>query len=159
MSNQELFNKDLVFLDYEIEDRDIFFKKFSEIMLEKDYVTDNFYEAIIQREKNYPTGLQTATIGVAIPHTDPEYILKPFIAVIRPKKEIEFEPMGIPEGRINAKLIFVLGVLKDGGQIEVLQKLMNMFMNETVVNKLLNTNNEEKIIKIISDFFEIEEIK
>jgi len=158
MSNQELFNKDLVFLDYEVENREEFFKKFSKIMFDRDYVTDNFYEAITKRENNYPTGLQTATIGVAIPHTDPEYIIKPFVAVIRPNKEIEFEPMGIPEGRIDAKLIFVLGVLRDGGQIEVLQKLMNMFMNETVVNKLLNTNNEEKIVKIISDFFEIEEI-
>lgn len=158
MSDKELFNKNLVFLDYEVADRNDFFIKFSKLMLDKGYVADSFYEAITTREERYPTGLQTTTIGVAIPHTDPENLKKPFIAVIRPKKEIEFEPMGMTEGQVNAKLIFVLGVLRDGGQVVVLQKLMNMFMNETAVNKLLNANGKENVIEIIDKFFENEEI-
>lgn len=158
MSDKELFNKDLVFLDYEVTDRNDFFTKISKLMFEKGYVTTSFYEAITTREGNYPTGLQTETIGVAIPHTDPENLKKPFIAVIRPKKEIEFEPMGMTEGLVKAKLIFVLGVLRDGGQVKVLQKLMYMLMNETAVNKLLNANENENVIEIIDEFFENVEI-
>ena len=38
------------------------------------YVKESYSDAIIEREKKYPTGLPTGEICVAIPHTDPEHV-------------------------------------------------------------------------------------
>lgn len=51
-------------------------------LTEQGYVADSFLEAIIEREKVFPTGLPTGEIGVAIPHTDSEHVHKPMVAMI-----------------------------------------------------------------------------
>ena len=66
-----LFTPELVFFDFEAKDRFEFFNKMSEILVEKGYVKDTWLDAILTREKNYPTGLQFEHIAVALPHVDP----------------------------------------------------------------------------------------
>lgn len=153
MLGTELFDEKLVFLEPEISSQQELFHWFAEYMERKEYVKKSYYESIVKREKNYPTGLQTTTVGVAIPHTDPENLQKPFIAVIRPNQEIQFEPMGIEEGQIQAKLIFMLGVLKNGEQITALQNLMGLLCNETAVRGLLKATDAKEIITIINQNF------
>lgn len=153
MKFSDLFQKDLVFLDKEYKSREDFFQKFSNTMLEKGYIKESFLPEIMKRESAYPTGLETACYGVAIPHTDPINLKKSFIAVIRPKTPVEFEPMGMAEGIVYAKMIFVLGIQKDGGQVLLLQKLMDMFMQENRMKDLLEIQNEEAMITKINEFF------
>lgn len=149
MNFEKLFDADLVFLDRQIENREQMFQEFSDIFIKSRLVKESFKENIIQREEEYPTGIQTETIGVALPHTDPENILKPFVAVIRPQKAVKFNPMGMAENEVEASLIFILGVKNDGGQVKLLQGLMNLLMKDEVVHSLMKETNEEKIIKII----------
>lgn len=149
----ELFDEELVFLEPEISSQQELFHWFAELMKEKEYVKESYYDSIVQREKNYPTGLQTSTVGVAIPHTDPENLQKPFIAVVRPNSGIQFEPMGIAEGKIQAELIFMLGVLKNGEQVIALQNLMGLLCNESAVSGLLNAVTGQEIIQIIKKNF------
>lgn len=149
----DLFQKDLVFLDKEYKSREEFFEEFGSIMFEKEYVKESFLPEIMKREAAYPTGLETVCYGVAIPHTDPINLKKSFIAVIRPKKAVEFEPMGMAEGKIFAKMIFVLGIHKDGGQVLLLQKLMDMFMQENVMKEIVAIQDEEVMINKIKEFF------
>lgn len=54
-------------------------------LLELGYVKDTFRDAIKTREANYPTALPVEPYPVAIPHSDPENIIKPFIACTRLK--------------------------------------------------------------------------
>ncbi|MFI3546558.1 PTS sugar transporter subunit IIA [Mammaliicoccus sciuri] len=147
-----LLNENLIYLDCDYEDKDSFFDWFSNEMLSKGYVKESFKESIKEREKNYPTGLVTQTCELAIPHTDPNHLIKPFISFIRLKKPISFIQMGIGDEMCEAKLLFVLGVTKDGGQVEVLSKLMNLFMQEKEMELIINEQNKFKIEKIINDF-------
>lgn len=147
------FKKDLIFRDVEWADAATFFRRITDILMEKGYVKNTFYQAITEREKNYPTGLQTASIGVAIPHSDPVHLKKPFISVIRPENTIEFLPMGGLEGKIEAKLIFVLGVMRNGLQVKVLQKIMYMLSDQTIIDALLHAESNQKILEIIKGFF------
>ncbi|GCF93948.1 PTS fructose transporter subunit IIA [Enterococcus florum] len=158
MLGTELFDERLVFLEPDISSKEELFCWFSDYMDKAGYVKETYLENITKREKNFPTGLQTATVGVAIPHTDPENLNKPFIAVIRPNQGIEFEPMGIAEGKISAKLIFMLGVLKDGQQVIALQNLMGLLCNDKAVTDLLKANDAKEIIAIIEENFETVEI-
>lgn len=154
MSGIALFSEELVFLEPEIRTQQELFQWFFHHMQAEGYVKNSYYQSIIMREQKYPTGLQTSTIGVAIPHADAENLEKPFIAVVRPCRSIAFEPMGSAEETVQAELIFMLGVLKNGEQVIALQNLMGLLCNEEAVRGLLKAENAEKIIRIIKENFQ-----
>ena len=82
----------------------------SDTLKEKGYVRDSWHDAICAREKSFPTGLQFEKIGIAIPHVDPENIVKPYIAIIKPKAPIDFAPMAdMVDHPVHTELIINLG--------------------------------------------------
>ena len=83
-----LFKTDLVFFDFEARDRFELFEKLGAVLKEKGYIADTWLEAIEARERDYPTGLAFENISVAIPHVDPEHLIKPYIAIVKPKEPV-----------------------------------------------------------------------
>lgn len=151
------FYPDLIFRDVDWRDRTELFDEISKVLEKKGFVYSDFHRAIVEREREYPTGIQTKSIGVAIPHTDQEHIKKAFISIVRPKQPIEFLAMGdSSNGPVQAKLIFVLGVKKDGSQVIVLQKLMEIFSDENIIQKLLQAQNNQEVYDILRDSFIIQ---
>ena len=153
MAGTELFSEELIFIKQDLRDRAALFDWFSGHMMARGYVEDSYRESISKREEQFPTGIQTTTVGVAIPHADPENLKKPFIAVVIPRNSIEFEPMGNAEECIQARLIFMLGVLKNGDQVIALQKLMNLLSNDCAVQQLLQEKECKAILEIIQKNF------
>ena len=153
-SDVSLFKPELVFFDLEAETTEEFFVELGKILLERGNVNDGWYEGITTREKNYPTGLQCPSMGIAIPHTDPQFIENPYIAVVKPKKPIVFQPMAGMGDPVEAKLIINLGVLRDGGQVEVLQNLMNIFIDDEKANDVYAQTTAEGMVETISKYFE-----
>ena len=103
----ELFSPDLVFFDMEAESTDEFFTKLGAELKKRGNINDGWYDGISTREKNYPTGLHTEAAAIAIPHTDPQFIEKPYIAVIKPKTPIVFQPMAGMGDEVPAEHIFM----------------------------------------------------
>ncbi|BCV19510.1 PTS sugar transporter subunit IIA [Leptogranulimonas caecicola] len=153
MSDQELFSPDLVFFDLEAADRQEFFEKLAERLAERDLIQDSWLEAICEREKNYATGLSFPSVQVAIPHVDPEHIKRPYIAVIKPKTPIVFEAMAGMGDDVPAQLIVNLGVMRDGGQVAVLQKLMNIFMNEGYAAQIMAASDPQQVVDAFTSLF------
>lgn len=148
-----LFTPELVFFDFEAKDRFEFFNKMSEILVEKGYVKDTWLDAILTREKNYPTGLQFEHIAVALPHVDPENLVKPYIAVIKPKEPIVFEGMAGIGGDVPAELIVNLGLLAHAeGQVAVLQALMGVFMDEASVADITAQTTPEGMVETMRKY-------
>lgn len=150
----ELFSPDLVFFDWEAQSTDEFFTKLGAELKQRGNINDGWFDGISTREKNYPTGLHTETAAIAIPHTDPQFIEKPYIAVIKPKTPIVFQPMAGMGDEVPAELIINLGVLRDGGQVAVLQNLMNIFMDKEKTADILAQTTQEGMIDAITKYFE-----
>ncbi len=153
-SEKELFTPELVFFDWELESTDDLFEKLNGILLERGNVNEGWLEGITTREKNYATGLRVPSCGFAIPHTDPQYIEKPYIAVIKPKKPIVFGAMAGMGDPVPAEIIINLGVLRDGGQVQTLQTLMNIFANEDSVAEIMAQDTPEGMVATITKHFE-----
>lgn len=130
------------------------FALFGEIVpkLEKmGYVNDGYLSAIIEREREYPTGLPSTPYQVAIPHADPQYVKKPGIVVIRANSTIDFKEMGLGKGDINAKYVFIL-ILDEGKlHIDLLQDLINFFMDQKKMELLDSAKTSEEIIKVLKN--------
>ena len=147
-----LFRPELVFFDFEATDEWDFFAKMSDTLKEKGYVRDSWHDAICAREKSFPTGLQFEKIGVAIPHVDPENIVKPYIAIIKPKAPIDFAPMAdMVDHPVHTELIINLGLLAHAeDQVAVLQAMMGIFMDEEATAEIMAQDTPEGIIAAIA---------
>ncbi len=134
----DLFKPELVFLDLEAADRHDLFRQLGAALASQRYIEDTWYEAIVERERNFPTGLQFEAVAVALPHVDPAHLKKPYIAVVRPCRPIVFEGMAGIGGDVPAELIVNLGLTGHAeGQVAVLQALMNVFLDAAAVADIM----------------------
>ena len=84
-------------------------------------------DAVRTREDAYPTGLAMPAANIAIPHTDPGFVAKPYIAVVKPAAPVTFNAMAGMGAPVPARIVINLGIAEPGGQVEALQALMNIF--------------------------------
>jgi PTS system galactitol-specific IIA component len=88
-------------------------------------VEPSFAEAVVEREREYPTGLLFPGGGVAIPHTDAHHCRSPAVAVGLLAAPVEFEVMGGPEGeRVAVEAVVMLSVPDPADQAPTLSALM-----------------------------------
>lgn len=142
---KDLLDNLVVILDENYESDVDLFRKVIDSDKVRPFVKDSYFDAIVAREEEYPTGITGPFIDFAIPHTDPQHLVEPFVAVVRPRESVQFNPMGMAEEKAEAKLIVMLGIQKGGQQIEMLQKLMAFFMEESAIDSIFKTNEEEQI--------------
>ena len=74
--------------------RDEALKMLSDKFVEANVVEDTFLQGILKREAVFPTGLQLDVYGVAIPHTDPEYVKETQIGFMSLNNPVVFRDMG-----------------------------------------------------------------
>lgn len=141
-----MLHEDLIFLNYKATDLENLIKDFSHTLYTKGYVKKSYATAILDREKQFPTGLNTPGINIAMPHTYPEHVIKPAILIATLDKPIPFHEMGNNSNIVQAKLIFMLAVTDPKGHLEILSKLMSIFSQEDKLIDLYNSSQPKEII-------------
>lgn len=87
----KLFNESLVFLDYPVDSAEDFIRKMSSYLESEGMVLPTYVDAVLNREKVFPTGLPTIPFPVAIPHGDPEHVIKPVSLLLSHHKPLSLE--------------------------------------------------------------------
>lgn len=150
-----LFKPELVFFDLEAASAPELFDELYAKLAPLGYVRESWPAAIKEREAAYPTGLVTPGAPVAIPHVDPEHIERPYIAVVKPASPVTFEFMAGMGDPVPAELVVNLGITREGGQVQVLQALMDLFADEAAVADIMaQTTGEGMVSAIVSRFHE-----
>ena len=121
----------------------------SNMLLAKGYVKESFPEAILEREKHYPSGLPMEGHKIAIPHTDSEHVHKSVILFARLANPLEFASMGDPDEKIQVSLIsmFALAEKKEIGQM--LEVLITAYSNNDVLDAILKAPSARAIYDIL----------
>lgn len=137
---REMIHQDIIFPEREVKNQEEFFHFVSRDLYEKGYVHASFEKAITTREKKYPTGLQLDNIAIAIPHTDCEHIIQAFLCVNRiitpASSPITFMQMGTDDVKVFPEYVLVLGITQPKEQVTLLSLIMELFSQETFVQKL-----------------------
>ncbi|GAA3013107.1 PTS sugar transporter subunit IIA [Tetragenococcus solitarius] len=121
-------------------------------VLEKGWVTKDFSEKILERERSFPTGIDQGDFGIAIPHTDPEWVKQEFIALIIPDKPVLFQRMDDINQDIQADFIFILGLNQPHEQLVMLQNLMQLIQNTELLKKLYQQTNNNDILRFLKEY-------
>lgn len=120
-------------------------------LLDKKMVKDTFIEAVLEREKTFPTGLPTA-IGVALPHTDARHVIEEGISIITLKNPVEFRGMGNPKEQVSVEVIFLLAIKNPAKQLGILQKIITIIQNKEILIKIKAAEDPQKVYNLIKTF-------
>lgn len=118
-------------------------------LLDKDLVTNEYAEAVKQREDKFPTGLPTSPIGTAIPHTDPQYVKQNAVSVAILDKPINMKVMASENEYTDVSIIFLLALGESNRQLNILQNVMKIVQNQELLQSFFSFSDEqiEKEIK------------
>lgn len=139
----------LVFTDVQAGSRDEVIHFLAARLREHGLVRDSFAQALIDRENVYPTGLPTAVIRVAIPHTDVEHVISPAIAVARLATPVTFGEMGSRTGVVDVDLVMTLAVADKSAQLGLLQALIGMFSDQALMAQLKDAPTAHDLFALI----------
>ena len=121
------------------------------IMIQEGYAKETYIDALIAREKEFPTGLDINGVGVAIPHTDVSHVNKEAIGIAVLKKPVTFLQMGTDDEEVKAQLVFMLTVVNPNAHMEQLQRIIQIIQDTEVLKQLLNTEEKQQIIEVIKE--------
>ena len=150
MSEHINFNKELIYKKESTLKKNEVLAEMAELLRKNGFVKDTYGEALIKREEEYPTGLETGEINVAIPHVDVKHVNEAAIAVGILKNPIDFNKMEEPENSTAVRIIIMLALDSPQGHIDMLGKIIEMIKNRETLNQLVKEDNKEEIYKIIS---------
>lgn len=145
-----LVNSNTVNINLDCSTKEEFFKIVHDKVFDLGYVTEEYYEKILEREGVFPTGINLGSYGVAIPHTDADYTKEEFISVCTFKDTMVLNSMEDQNEQVPVKLAFVLGLNQPHSQLQVLTELMSIIQNQEIVDQLVKAQSNEEVLKILS---------
>ncbi|MGL5270987.1 MAG: PTS sugar transporter subunit IIA [Selenomonadaceae bacterium] len=120
-----------------------------EKMLENGYVKNSYIDAVIEREKNLPTGLDLGDFSVAIPHTNAEHVISSHIAIAVLRRPVVFYSMINQTEKLQVDLVLLLAINDPEGQVCLLKKLMGIFQNKGLLQKIKAAKEKQEIVELL----------
>lgn len=147
-----IISEDLVQTNIKAASKEEVIRVLAEKLKAKKYVDDGYYDKVIQREKNYPTGLPTI-IPIALCHTERESVLKSALAVGTLEQPVDFQQMGSPELTVKAEIVFLLALNDPKDQIPWIMKLTSVFKEKENMEKVRFAKSDKDLAKICKELF------
>lgn len=136
---------------YDANNKEEVIKLLSNKMNKQGYVEPGFEKAVLERERDYPTGLPTK-IPVALCHVEAEYVNQTALAIATLKKPIEFHDMGNPKNTLQVEIVFLLTIVDPKKQCLYLRIMMSIFKDNTLL-ELKSSKTKKEIVTILNNNF------
>lgn len=148
------FVKDgLVFAKLDVSDSTDAISTLADQLFKQGFVTESYKQAVLDREEIFPTGLPSGEGGVAIPHTDVKYVNKPVIAFATLKKPVFFKNMADKSKDVEVRFVAMLAMKEPHSQVQLLQKLMEMFQEQELMSKLVEYKDSKELYDALASYF------
>lgn len=119
--------------------------------VEQGLADSGFPQALLERERSYPTGIQAST-GIAIPHSDQKYTRHPTIMIALLDKPVEFNPMGGGD-KVPVEMVFLLLLDQVNQQVDVLGAIVSFIQDEIKMRNLKEEKSSDEIMQSLACFF------
>lgn len=113
-------------------------KKIATHGYEQGFVEQSWLAAVVDREKEFPTGLPTP-IPVAIPHTDSIHVRTDGIGFFRLAHPVSFGEMGSTASNLDVSIIIPLLITDPKDQVDLLMSVINAVQDVDFMKKLMDT--------------------
>ena len=147
----DLFDAKIALFHQHAESRDEALKMLADEFIKAGVAKETFYEGLITREANFPTGLSLNNMCVAIPHTDIEHVNRTQVGFMSLDEPVEFIEMGTDDKVIPVKMMFMLALKEAHQQLDMLMKLMDAFQNDELIDRFYAAENYEDFSELIKE--------
>lgn len=107
-------------------------------------------EAIVAREKVYPTGIPAEAFDIAISHCDSDQVNEPAIGVTVLDEPVEFEMMGgMGTEPLRVRVIFMLAIKDPAAQVPTLQKMMAVLQNKQLLEAIRDAETADEVYELL----------
>jgi PTS system galactitol-specific IIA component len=114
------------------------------------YVKPSFANAVLAREAILPTGLPLGDDNnVAVPHTDPEHVLKPGLAFATLLEPVSFSNMEDPDEQLQVSIVFLMALNDKDKQIEMLQEIAGTIQSPEIIAALIKSSSVEDVSRLL----------
>lgn len=142
----------LIFTNLDFETKEDALNFLSGKLLKHQYVKPEYQQAILDREKVYPTGLPSLGVSIAIPHADNNLVNETTIAIGVLKRPVIFYSMESADKELDVQIIMMLAIKEPHGQIEMLQKVVSIIQNENLTKEIAKTTDKNKILTMLEPY-------
>lgn len=146
-----MLRRGLVSLHSSFASRDEALRSMAEKFVEQGFSKASYPQAIIDREKKYPTGLPAEAFGIAISHCDSEHVNVSAIGVSVLDEPVEFEMMGgMCGGPLSVYVIFMLAIKDPKAQVPTLQKMMAVIQNKSLLQDIRDARTADEVYDLLA---------
>lgn len=116
------------------------------------YVTQEYHQALVEREVVFPTGLKvdlkdgSDILYAAIPHTETKYCLVDQVVYVRNSQALTFKHMINPEEDCLVTDFFFIINSQNEGQTTILSNLITFFITKGNLSYLASLKNDKQAI-------------
>ena len=111
-------------------------------------VREGFCEAVIERERVYPTGL-ASEIPIAIPHTVPEYCCRAGLAVALLDRPVTFREMAVRDRAVSVQIVFLPTITELGTNIAWLARLTDIIRETAFLRTMLSMSSVRSVVRML----------
>lgn len=124
----------------------------SQRLIDAGLVNPDFLTHVLAREVNFPTGLPTEPVGVAIPHTDPQHVRTSTLAVGVLTNPVNFGVMASSDDEVTPiTVIFLLAIAPGTHHMNVLGSLIRLFRNGSFLEQVSSSSPDDIHSTIINE--------
>lgn len=150
----ELYQEKFVFI-CDAKTQSELFTDLGNYLYENNIVTEGFTQAVCEREKKYPTGIDLSVVedslpNVAIPHTDAKYCKTKAVVFVKLKQAIPFYHMIQPDESLAVRYLFLIINHTKDSQSTILSELMEFITNPKNIEHLETLNTEKELYGYLS---------
>ena len=145
-----VLKKELVLVGMEESSAEEAMRALAGAMVAERLVRESFVEAVLAREKTYPTGIPAKVFDIALPHTMAEHVIEPCLAVGVLKKPVEFRQMGTPDIILHPRVIFMLAISDPKEQLGQLKKIMKLLQNDDLLMGVRDAVSAEQVVELLN---------
>ena len=114
------------------------------------YVKPSFADAVLAREAMLPTGLPLGgDNNVAVPHTDPEHVLRPGLALATLVEPVSFSNMEDLDEKLKVRVVFLMALNDKDRQIEMLQEIAGTIQSPEIISALIQSKSVEDVSRLL----------
>lgn len=146
-----LFDKEMIAVNAQAADTAEAIQFLGGMMAAQGYVEPQYWQDVLKREETFPTGLPTQPVAIAIPHADPDRVIKSGIAVAVFQQPVKFRIMGsnTPD-TLDVPVVFMLALKDFKQQTAVIRDLMLLIQSGETIQAIHQAENSEAVYQIIT---------
>ena len=144
-----LLNTDLISVNIEAPDRNQVLTVMADKLNGVRVAKEGFLDALLKREEIYPTGLPISC-GVAIPHTDPQYVTRDALAVTTLHTPVLFGQMGgSEEDEVPVSVVILMALSNADDHLNMLQNIVKSIQDDNLMQTIRSATKPEEVVSIV----------